>query len=86
MQPPLIKLTTAALAPWQERLAKELLLARLAGEVSLADVARECRLSRSHFSKAFKASTGSSPHAWLTRQRIDRARSQVTAFAADGVV
>lgn len=62
------------LAPWQERRAKAFLLAHLAGDVSLAEVARECALSRSHFSKAFKQSTGQTPHAWLVAQRVAAAR------------
>jgi AraC-like DNA-binding protein len=63
------------LAPWQERRAKEFLMQHLAHDVSLADAARECALSRSHFSKAFKQTTGQTPHAWLVAQRIEAARS-----------
>jgi AraC family transcriptional regulator len=63
------------LAPWQERRAKELLLANIATDLSLAEVARQCRLSRGHFSKAFKQSTGASPHAWFTSQRVATAQA-----------
>jgi AraC family transcriptional regulator len=62
------------LAPWQERRAKAFLLAHLAGDVSLAEVASECALSRGHFSKAFKQTTGQTPHAWLVSQRVEEAR------------
>ncbi len=62
------------LAAWQERRAKDFLMEHLAGDVSLADLASECALSRSHFSKAFKQTTGQSPHAWLVSQRVDSAR------------
>ncbi|MFS2099413.1 helix-turn-helix domain-containing protein [Variovorax sp. Varisp85] len=62
------------LAPWQERRAKAFLMAHLASDVSLAEVARECGLSRSHFSKAFKQTFGQAPHAWLVAQRVDAAR------------
>jgi AraC-like DNA-binding protein len=62
------------LAPWQESRAKAFLIQHLAGNVSLADVARECALSRSHFSKAFKQTTGRAPHAWLVAQRIEAAQ------------
>ena len=61
------------LAPWQEKRAKEFLGARLDGEVSLAELARECSLSASHFARAFRQSTGTSPHQWLLRRRVDRA-------------
>ena len=62
------------LAPWQESRAKAFLMQHLALDVSLADVARECALSRSHFSKAFKQTTGRAPHAWLMAQRIEAAQ------------
>ncbi|KQW62114.1 AraC family transcriptional regulator [Variovorax sp. Root411] len=62
------------LSPWQERRAKAFLMAHLASDVSLAEVARECGLSRSHFSKAFKQTVGRAPHAWLVTQRVDAAR------------
>lgn len=64
----------SGLAPWQERRAKAFLMSHLAGDVSLAEVARECALSRSHFSKAFKRTTGQTPHAWLVAQRVGAAR------------
>jgi AraC family transcriptional regulator len=61
------------LAPWQERRAKEIMEANLAGDIPLAELARECGLSTSHFARAFKESTGTSPHRWLMRRRIDSA-------------
>jgi AraC family transcriptional regulator len=61
------------LAPWQERRAKEIMEANLAGAIPLAELARECGLSTSHFSRAFKDSTGASPHHWLTQRRIENA-------------
>jgi AraC family transcriptional regulator len=63
-----------ALAPWQERRAKALIAADLRGDLSLADVAAECRLSLAHFSRAFKVSTGETPHGFLQARRIDRAK------------
>jgi AraC-like DNA-binding protein len=62
------------LAPWQERRAKEILDARLDGGVSLATLAGACDLSVRHFSRAFRRSTGQSPHRWLLERRLDRAR------------
>ncbi|SDB74129.1 Helix-turn-helix domain-containing protein [Belnapia rosea] len=62
------------LAPWQARRAKEMLEANLTKEVSLLDIAESCGLSLSHFSRAFKASTGHTPHSWLQRCRVERAR------------
>jgi AraC family transcriptional regulator len=62
------------LAPWQERRAKEFLMARLNGEVTLEALAQECGLSRSHFARAFKKTTGLPAHRWLLDRRIERAR------------
>jgi AraC family transcriptional regulator len=61
------------LAPWQERRAKELLRADLAGATPLADVAAACGLSPDYFSRAFRKSTGMPPHAWLLQARVERA-------------
>src|SRR5271163_4291457 len=61
------------LAAWQERRAKELMSANLQGDVSTAEVASECSLSAGHFARAFRHSTGLSPHQWLLRRRIDEA-------------
>jgi len=61
------------LAPWQERRAKELMRTRLADGVPLIELARECDLSPSTFVRAFKRSTGMSPHQWLLMRRVDRA-------------
>jgi AraC-like DNA-binding protein len=61
------------LAAWQERRAKELMSANLQGDVSTGDLARECSLSAGHFARAFRHSTGLSPHQWLVRCRIDKA-------------
>jgi AraC-like DNA-binding protein len=56
------------------RRAKEILVANSSGQILLADVARECGLSRQYFTKAFKATTGLAPHRWLQQHRIDRAK------------
>jgi AraC family transcriptional regulator len=59
---------------WQERRAKELLVTHLDGEISLMELAREAGLSRSHFARAFKETTGLPPHRWLVSQRVERAQ------------
>lgn len=62
------------LAPWQERRAKEALMAHIDGNIALDELARACGLSRSHFARAFKATMGTPPHRWLLAQRIKRAQ------------
>jgi AraC family transcriptional regulator len=68
------RLRRGGLAPWQERRAKELLIAHLDGEISLRELAREADLSRSHFARAFKETTGLPPHRWLVSKRVERAQ------------
>lgn len=65
------------LAPWQQRRAKEMLLAAMDGRIGLEALAAACHLSRSHFARAFKVSTGLSPLHWLLVRRIDRAKTML---------
>jgi AraC family transcriptional regulator len=67
------RLAKGGLAPWQERRSKEMLAANLAGDIPLAEVARACGLSVSHFSRAFRKSTGLAPHTWLLQARVEHA-------------
>jgi AraC family transcriptional regulator len=52
--------------------------AHLDGEVTLEELAREACLSRFHFARAFKAATGASPHRYILRRRLERAKSLLT--------
>jgi AraC family transcriptional regulator len=70
-------LARGGLAPWQVRRAKEMLMAHIDGEVTLEELARECELSRSHFARAFRKSTGRPPHRWLIAQRVERAKDML---------
>jgi AraC family transcriptional regulator len=63
-----------SLARWQEQRAKELLAANLKGGITLADLASACELSIRHFTRAFRESTGMSPHRWLLQLRIEKAK------------
>ncbi len=67
MHPP----KAGGLAKWQRQRAMELLRENLNGNVRLADLAKECGLSVSHFARSFKTAFGVSSHQWLIRQRID---------------
>lgn len=53
---------------------RDFLLARPAEAVALGDVARAAWLSPYHFHRAFRRAFGCTPHEYLTRHRIDRAR------------
>jgi AraC family transcriptional regulator len=62
------------LAPWQLRRACAFIDAHLCGDPSVSDLAGECRLSASHFARAFRQSTGLAPHRWIMKRRIERAK------------
>ena len=63
------------LAPWQVRRAAEMISENLDGNIHLCDMARECGLSVSHFTRAFRKSFGKSPYRWLLERRIDQAKA-----------
>ena len=62
------------LAPWQKDRATEMLRETLHGNISLAEIARHCGLSSSHFAHAFKESFGRPPHRWLIDHRVSVAK------------
>ena len=70
-----VALRQGGLAAWQERRAKELISANLEGNLSTGDLARECSLSAGHFARAFRRSTGLSPHKWLVWCRVEKAHA-----------
>ncbi|MEM5310127.1 AraC family transcriptional regulator [Paraburkholderia sp. JHI869] len=59
-----------ALAPWQLRRAKDYMLEHMHGEIGLDNVAAQCELSVNHFVRAFRESTGTTPHRWLVSERL----------------
>jgi AraC family transcriptional regulator len=73
--PPLGVKKRGGLAPWQGRRATEMIRENLEGNIRLCDLARECGLSVSHFTRAFRKSFGKSPYRWLLERRIDRAKA-----------
>ena len=62
------------MAPWQVRRVRAYVEERLHEALTVKQVAEAVRLSCSHFSRAFKASFGVSPHAYIMRRRIERAK------------
>ena len=64
----------SGLAPWQANRACERLESDLGGTLTLQQIAAEFDLSVSHFSRAFRISTGLPPHRWLLRQRVKAAK------------
>ncbi|MBY5815961.1 helix-turn-helix transcriptional regulator [Rhizobium leguminosarum] len=78
------------LASWQLRRATEFIEENCLRNIRLEELAGLTGLSQSHFSHAFKASTGIAPHQWQTNSRLDRAKrllveseNALTAIAAE---
>ncbi|MGE4337694.1 MAG: helix-turn-helix domain-containing protein [Pigmentiphaga sp.] len=65
---------SAALAPWRLRKVASAIAHQTEG-VSVVELARSVGLSPDHFSRAFKAATGRSPHQAITEARIERAKA-----------
>jgi AraC family transcriptional regulator len=53
----------------------DLIDAHLAATLTLDRLAATVHLSPHHFARAFKATVGLAPHAYVTARRMDRARS-----------
>lgn len=59
------------------RRARTFLRENLSRSLSLAEIAAEAGLSRYHFLRVFQSQTGETPHRYLTRLRIERARHEL---------
>ncbi len=62
------------MAPHRLRRVLDYIEANLAQDISLADLVAAAGSSQSHFSRAFRLATGSSPYRFLVARRIDYAR------------
>jgi AraC family transcriptional regulator len=69
--------TLGGLSPTALRGAIERLRSDSEADVSLAALASDAGLSRFHFCRAFKESTGLSPHAWLRQHRLEQAMNML---------
>ena len=63
------------LAPWQLRGVVQHIEQRLGSTIVVDALAEIARLSTGHFCRAFKVTTGRTPHAFLIRQRVRRAQT-----------
>lgn len=62
------------LAPWQLRRVEEMIRDRLAEDISLEQLASTTDLSKSHFARAFRRSTGLPPHQYQLNARVEHAK------------
>ena len=59
------------------RRIKEFVDAKMEDELTLSEMAQSVELSRAHFARMFRKSTGESPHQFVLRQRIERAMTML---------
>ena len=62
------------LAPWQLKRVCDAMEAHIESDIALEALARLAGISATHFSRAFKQSTGVPPFTWLLQRRIARAK------------
>src|SRR5215469_16612017 len=65
------------LGPARLRLVKELVHAKMEDELTLGEMAQSAALSPAHFSRMFRKSTGETPHEFVLRQRVERAKEML---------
>lgn len=75
--PTTLQPTVGGLAPKVLLRAIERLRSDSDADVSLDALASDAGLSRFHFCRAFKESTGLSPHAWLRQHRLEQAMNML---------
>ena len=61
------------------RRIKELVHAKLEDDLSLDEMAQSVGLSTAHFARMFRKSTGETPHQFVLRQRVERAKAMLRA-------
>jgi AraC family transcriptional regulator len=71
--------TFRGLMPWQAERVLAYIEARLETPLRAVELGAVARLSTSHFSRAFKVSTGRTPHAYVLARRVERAKRLMLA-------
>ena len=64
------------------RRIKEFVHAKMEDELTLCEMAQLVELSPAHFSRMFRKSTGESPHHFVLRHRVERAKEMLPAAEA----
>lgn len=62
------------LTPWQRRRVLDHVESHLEGGLSADSMARSAGLSVSHFTRAFRATFGATPYAYVLQERMERAK------------
>src|SRR5262249_35382740 len=65
------------LGPARLRTIKELVHAKMEDELTLIEMAQSVSLTPAYFSRMFRKSTGETPHEFVLRQRVERAKTML---------
>jgi AraC family transcriptional regulator len=74
-----VQLYLGGLGSARLRKIKELVQAKLEDDLSLDEMAQSVGLSTAHFARMFRKSTGQTPHQFVLRQRLERAKAMLRA-------
>jgi AraC family transcriptional regulator len=79
---PSVRMFRGGLTPAHLRKVTELVHAKIESGLTLHEMAEAVQLSIAHFSQMFRKSTGESPHQFVLRHRVERAKEMLRAAEA----
>ena len=74
-----VQLYRGGLGSARLRRIRELVHAKMENDLSLDELAESVGLSTAHFARMFRKSTGETPHQFVLRQRLERAKAMLRA-------
>jgi AraC family transcriptional regulator len=74
-----VQISRGGLGSARLRRIRELVHAKVEDELSLDEMAQSVGLSTAHFARMFHKSTGETPHQFVLRQRLERAKAMLRA-------
>src|SRR5580693_1121555 len=74
-----VQMYKGGLGPARLRRIKELVHAKIEDDLSLDEMAQSVGLSTAHFARMFRKSTHETPHQFVLRQRVERAKAMLRA-------
>src|ERR1700723_2548282 len=77
-----VQISRGGLGPARLRRVRELVQAKMEYELSLDELAQSVGLSTAHFARMLRKSTGQTPHQFVLRQRLERAKALLRAPGA----
>src|SRR5580658_6712258 len=75
----LVQMYRGGLGSARLRRIKELVHAKMEEDLGLDEIAQSVGLSTAHFARMFRKSTGETPHKFVLRQRLERAKAMLRA-------